>query len=184
MASKGEADAESDGRLLEALFGGAPEAQEALDMDPDVASHMKLRVDDEGKPILLRFVYVDELTCIGCTYCAEVARSTFYMNEDAGRARVFNQHGDEPLVVQEAIDSCPVNCISCARRSHHEETLPRAPERPSARAPEHEPPARRFQHSCPQRCRLARVACSFAQTSIMRISSSSNRRGRGSRSIQ
>lgn len=81
-------------------------------MDPDVASHMKLRVDDEGKPILLRFVYVDELTCIGCTYCAEVARSTFYMNEDAGRARVFNQHGDEPLVVQEAIDSCPVNCIS------------------------------------------------------------------------
>jgi len=105
-------DAASDARILEALFGGTPEAQAAIDMDPEVASHMKLRTDEDGNPVLLRFVFVDEMTCIGCTYCAEVARSTFYMNEEAGRARVFNQHGDEPAVVQEAIDSCPVNCIS------------------------------------------------------------------------
>jgi len=57
-------------------------------------------------------VYVDEPACIGCTFCATTARSTFYMNEDAGRARVFNQGGDDPEVVQEAIDTCPVNCIS------------------------------------------------------------------------
>ncbi len=112
MASKEEEDRASDERLMEALFGDSPEAQAERDNDPDVPSHAKLRVDADGKPLLMRFVYVDELTCIGCTYCAEVARSTFYMNEDAGRARVFNQHGDEPEVVQEAIDSCPVNCIS------------------------------------------------------------------------
>ena len=110
--SEEEEDRASDQRLLDALFGDSPEAQSYRDMDPDVPSHAKLRVDEDGRPLLLRFVYVDELTCIGCTYCAEVARSTFYMNEDAGRARVFNQHGDDPMVVQEAIDSCPVNCIS------------------------------------------------------------------------
>jgi ferredoxin len=110
--SEEEEDRASDQRLLDALFGDSPEAQSYREMDPDVPSHAKLRVDEDGRPLLLRFVYVDELTCIGCTYCAEVARSTFYMNEDAGRARVFNQHGDDPMVVQEAIDSCPVNCIS------------------------------------------------------------------------
>ena len=110
--SEEEEDRASDQRLLDALFGDSPEAQSYRDMDPDVPSHAKLRVDEDGRPLLLRFVYVDELTCIGCTFCAEVARSTFYMNEDAGRARVFNQHGDDPMVVQEAIDSCPVNCIS------------------------------------------------------------------------
>ena len=110
--SEEEEDRASDQRLLDALFGNSPEALSYRDMDPDVPSHAKLRVDEDGRPLLLRFVYVDELTCIGCTYCAEVARSTFYMNEDAGRARVFNQHGDDPMVVQEAIDSCPVNCIS------------------------------------------------------------------------
>ena len=112
MSSK--EDAESDGRLLEALFGGTPEAQAAMEMDPDVASHMKLRISEDGRPVLLRFVYVDELSCIGCTYCADVARSTFYMNEDAGRARVYNQHGDEPEIVQEAIDSCPVTSATTA----------------------------------------------------------------------
>ena len=32
--------------------------------------------------------YVDETTCIGCKNCALVARSTFYMEDDLGRARV------------------------------------------------------------------------------------------------
>lgn len=56
-------------------------------------------------------VYVDELTCIGCTHCAHVARNTFYIEPDYGRARVIRQQGDSEALIQEAIDTCPVDCI-------------------------------------------------------------------------
>lgn len=56
-------------------------------------------------------VYVDEPTCIGCTHCAHVARNTFYIEPDYGRARVIRQDGDSEALIQEAIDTCPVNCI-------------------------------------------------------------------------
>jgi len=57
-------------------------------------------------------VYVDELTCIGCKHCAHVARNTFYIEPDYGRARAIRQDGDSEDVIQEAIDTCPVDCIS------------------------------------------------------------------------
>ncbi|MEL6381775.1 MAG: ferredoxin [Cyanobacteria bacterium J06626_18] len=57
-------------------------------------------------------VYVDELTCIGCKHCALVARNTFYIEPDYGRARAIRQDGDPEELVQEAIDTCPVDCIS------------------------------------------------------------------------
>jgi ferredoxin len=56
-------------------------------------------------------VYVDETTCIGCLNCAHVARNTFYIEPDYGRSRVIRQDGDSPELVQEAIDTCPVDCI-------------------------------------------------------------------------
>ena len=56
-------------------------------------------------------VYVDELTCIGCKNCAHVAHNTFHIEDDYGRARVTRQDGDPEELIQEAIDTCPVNCI-------------------------------------------------------------------------
>ncbi len=56
-------------------------------------------------------VYVDEVTCIGCKHCAHVARNTFYIEPDYGRSRVIRQDGDSEDVIQEAIDTCPVDCI-------------------------------------------------------------------------
>jgi ferredoxin len=56
-------------------------------------------------------VYVDEVTCIGCLHCAHVARNTFYIEPDYGRSRVIRQEGDAEEVIQEAIDTCPVDCI-------------------------------------------------------------------------
>ena len=32
--------------------------------------------------------YVDEAECIGCTYCASIARSTFHLQEGGFRVRV------------------------------------------------------------------------------------------------
>lgn len=56
-------------------------------------------------------IYVDEISCIGCTHCAHVARNTFYMEPDYGRARVIRQDGDSAALIQEAMDTCPVDCI-------------------------------------------------------------------------
>ncbi len=56
-------------------------------------------------------VWVDERKCIGCTYCSSVATNTFAMEPDQGRARAFRQDGDSEELIQEAIDTCPVDCI-------------------------------------------------------------------------
>lgn len=56
-------------------------------------------------------VYVDETTCIGCLHCAHVAPNTFYIEPEYGRSRVFNQDGDTEESIQEAIETCPVDCI-------------------------------------------------------------------------
>lgn len=56
-------------------------------------------------------VYVDEITCIGCKHCAHVARHTFYIEPEYGRSRVVRQDGDSDEIIQEAIDTCPVDCI-------------------------------------------------------------------------
>ncbi|XP_023530003.1 chaperone protein dnaJ C76, chloroplastic-like [Cucurbita pepo subsp. pepo] len=54
--------------------------------------------------------FVDEFSCIGCKNCANVAPDVFGIEEDFGRARVYSQCGN-PQRVQEAIESCPVDCI-------------------------------------------------------------------------
>ena len=40
-----------------------------------------------------------------------MARNTFYIEPDYGRSRVIRQDGDSEDMIQEAIDTCPVNCI-------------------------------------------------------------------------
>ncbi|MBD2020188.1 ferredoxin [Leptolyngbya sp. FACHB-36] len=64
-----------------------------------------------GGALRQRGVYVDEITCIGCKHCAHVARNTFYIEPDYGRSRVVRQDGDSEEIIQEAIDTCPVDCI-------------------------------------------------------------------------
>lgn len=64
-----------------------------------------------GGALRQKGVYVDELTCIGCKHCSHVAHNTFFIEESYGRARVFRQDGDTSALIQEAIDTCPVNCI-------------------------------------------------------------------------
>lgn len=59
--------------------------------DGALDSYKTVRIDEDGYPVLDRFTYVDEETCIGCTNCATVARSTFFMEDELGRARVFRQ---------------------------------------------------------------------------------------------
>ncbi|KAK7342423.1 hypothetical protein VNO80_25374 [Phaseolus coccineus] len=63
---------------------------------------------DESSP--KDHVFVDEFSCIGCKNCANVACDVFGIEEEFGRARAYSQCGKSDLV-QQAIDSCPVDCI-------------------------------------------------------------------------
>ena len=64
-----------------------------------------------GGKLREKAVWVDERKCIGCTYCRSVATNTFAMEPEQGRARAFRQDGDSDELIQEAIDTCPVDCI-------------------------------------------------------------------------
>ncbi len=64
-----------------------------------------------GGKLREKAVWVDERKCIGCTYCSSVATNTFAMEPEQGRARAFRQDGDSEELIQEAIDTCPVDCI-------------------------------------------------------------------------
>ena len=68
-----------------------------------------------GGKLRSKAVWVDESLCIGCTYCSCVATNTFAMEPLHGRARAFRQDGDSFELIQEAIDTCPVNCIDWVR---------------------------------------------------------------------
>ena len=64
-----------------------------------------------GGELREKAVWVDEGVCIGCQYCVHVATNTFIVDESLGRSRVIRQNGDTLEIVQEAIDTCPVDCI-------------------------------------------------------------------------
>eukprot|EP00965_Chrysotila_dentata_P210498 6185921-Pleurochrysis_carterae.AAC.3 len=101
------AGAPSSNQMLEALFASSEDDQPNDDDATAVPSHLRVARDEDGETKRVRFTYVDEHTCIGCTYCTQVARCTFALEPDNGRAR----DGDPADVIQEAIDSCPVSCI-------------------------------------------------------------------------
>ncbi|PWA66352.1 DNAJ heat shock N-terminal domain-containing protein [Artemisia annua] len=64
-----------------------------------------------------RAVFVDEVKCVGCLKCALVAEKTFAIESVYGRARVIAQWADPENKVKEAIEACPVDCISMVERS-------------------------------------------------------------------
>ena len=55
--------------------------------------------------------FADEAVCIGCRYCAHVACNTFIIEPILGRSRAIRQDGDSSERIQEAIETCPVDCI-------------------------------------------------------------------------
>ena len=90
-----------------------------MNTDPSAAFLAKATADDGpngkeprlGGALRQKAVWVDESTCIGCRYCANVASNTFLMEPNHGRSRAMRQDGDSTEVIQEAIDTCPVDCI-------------------------------------------------------------------------
>jgi len=88
-------------------------------MDPSLAFSVSVRPRPRptgtepllGGSLREKAVWVDEAVCIGCRYCAHVAANTFLVEPLWGRSRAIRQDGDSTETIQEAIDTCPVDCI-------------------------------------------------------------------------
>ncbi len=74
-----------------------------------------------GGKLSEKAVWVDESRCIGCRYCAHVATNTFIVDDEYGRSRAIRQDGDNLEIIQEAIDTCPVDCIHWVKFEELEE---------------------------------------------------------------
>ena len=54
--------------------------------------------------------YVDQDECISCESCTEICPEVFRMNDDTKAEILPNVTGSEECI-QEAMDTCPVECI-------------------------------------------------------------------------
>jgi len=57
-------------------------------------------------------VVIDQDECTGCESCVELCPEVFGFDESAEVAYVIQEEGGPEEQIQEAIDSCPAECIS------------------------------------------------------------------------
>ncbi len=56
-------------------------------------------------------VRIDEDECIGCESCVEICPDVFTFNDDTDKAEVIDENLAEEECVDEAVASCPSECI-------------------------------------------------------------------------
>jgi ferredoxin len=57
-------------------------------------------------------VVLDEECCVGCESCVELCPDVFEMDESGEKARVILAEGGDQDCIEEAISTCPSECIS------------------------------------------------------------------------
>ena len=60
---------------------------------------------------MARRVIIDTEECIGCESCVELCSEVFAFNEDEEKAEVILPEGGPEDCIEEAMESCPVECI-------------------------------------------------------------------------
>ncbi|ACX52719.1 ferredoxin family protein, putative [Ammonifex degensii KC4] len=58
-----------------------------------------------------RIPYIETSECMACGTCEVLVPEVFRLDPDKGYAEVINPHGAPEDKIQEAIDSCPAECI-------------------------------------------------------------------------
>ena len=61
---------------------------------------------------MARIPVIDEDECTACESCVDECPEVFKMSDDGDLAKVHNPAGAPEAKIQEAIDNCPVECIS------------------------------------------------------------------------
>lgn len=56
-------------------------------------------------------VIIDAEECIGCESCVEFCSEVFTFNEDEEKAEVILAQGSPEDCAEEAMETCPVDCI-------------------------------------------------------------------------
>lgn len=56
-------------------------------------------------------VYIETEECIGCESCVELCPEVFSFDDEAGKASVILPEGGAEECIDEAIETCPVECI-------------------------------------------------------------------------
>ncbi len=57
-------------------------------------------------------VKIDEDECVGCEACVEICPEIFKFVEDDEKAIVIMAEGGDEDCINEAMDSCPADCIT------------------------------------------------------------------------
>lgn len=65
----------------------------------------------KGDPAMARRVVIDTDECIGCESCVELCSEVFAFNEAEEKAEVILPEGGPEDCIEEAIETCPVECI-------------------------------------------------------------------------
>jgi ferredoxin len=73
-----------------------------------VADNIKIAI---GVSAMAKRVVIDSDECIGCESCVELCAEVFAYNEDEEKAEVIMPEGGPEDCIEEAIDTCPVDCI-------------------------------------------------------------------------
>ncbi len=60
---------------------------------------------------MTRRIVIDSDECAVCGTCVEICPEIFTMEEDAATAEVIEEGRAPGELIQEAMDSCPVECI-------------------------------------------------------------------------
>ena len=58
-----------------------------------------------------RLVYIETDDCIGCESCVEICPEVFGFNPEVEKAEVILPEGGSEECIEDAMDSCPVECI-------------------------------------------------------------------------
>ena len=57
-------------------------------------------------------VVIDEDECVGCESCTDLCPDVFEFVEDTEKAVVIEPEGGDEECIEEAIETCPTECIS------------------------------------------------------------------------